>query len=148
MYRSVKLRLTNEQDQSSDVFASAIRLVRIIQPWALTAEEVTWNQYDRTLTAPAGNWGTGGGRGSGVDFQESVLWTAPFPNPTGIEQVIESPDISALVDGAIQFNSGILNLMVQKTTQSSGSSSIVDFHSSRAPGQADANTPHLFFDAF
>ena len=148
LYRSVKLRLTNEDSLRENVlFNSSFRLTRIIRPWALSTEDVTWNQYDRNLVAPLGNWSTGGGRGID-DRAESVTWAPSFPFPFETGTITESPDITVLVNAAIVNNAGILKLMVQKVNQSSGSSEINDFHSSRAPGIEEVNKPHLFFNAF
>ena len=107
------------------------------QPVVITT--CTWSIYDTAL-----NWSTSGAEDStDNDHDTRVDWTTLVAS-TGLAvgDIVQSPDISDIIDKAISDNSGILNLVVYGL---GSNTNVQKFRSLETAGVPDADFPTLVF---
>ena len=141
IWRSVKLQLWRAGDSSEgDGDFPTTRVARILRPWNLT--QASWNSF-----ATGSAWGSGGARAEGVDHTttNAQVWI-PVDGPE--DEMVQLPDITGIVNDAIQFDGGILKLIIMYPGTPPNQDGFPGrrYHSIEA---ADPDMrPQLFFDAY
>ena len=105
-WATVKLRLVYHDNSPAIGGGNTVYLSYINQPVVVNSES-NWNRY----RAPFDNWNTAGAQDSvDNDHTTRVAWPISGAHLNG--DIIESPDLSALVQKAIDENGNILNLIM------------------------------------
>lgn len=90
-----------------DIEGYDVSLRRMLQSWS--EDDATWNQYDSTLTSPAGDWDTAGASGDGTDREATDSSTTFVGRNLLVYHPIECTNIvQDIVDGTITTDEGFL----------------------------------------
>lgn len=135
---SVKLNLTFFGGNTWETLSSTTRLSYVTK--AVVMSEVTWETA--ATTGPV-DWGTDGAQTSADnDFDTRVTWTVPdLPYVDG--DMIQSPDLTQIIQKAINENSGILFLLLYGSGSIGGAP--FQFYSTDNGDVTSASHPNLLF---
>lgn len=90
-----------------DIEGYDVSLRRVLQPWV--EADATWNQYDSTLTSPAGDWNTAGASGDGTDRESTDSSTTFVGRTLLVYHPIDCTNIvQDIIDGTISTDEGFL----------------------------------------
>lgn len=133
-WKSAKLRLT--YDGSDSVGDGSMLIRRVLQD--METNDSSWSYYD---TSETDAWQSAGALGP-LDADQTTQVTWPVANGTASGTTILSPDITDMVEDAIENQSGILKVVLNRT-----SGGAHQFHSLEAV-TGSANKPAIIFEAF
>ncbi len=151
VYRDVVMRLHVHDDPPVPGGGITMRLARMIPVWDIVGGETTLRSYAKG-TQGVGNrqeWDTLGGRTDDVDYDlaTSLQWDGGAG--AAVNTQVQTPDLTALVNGAIVNNNGILQLgMLAKGTVANFNAEYHSLELIGGEGHPANFRPHLFFRAF